>query len=145
MIIMIILILLTLVPLVGIILSLIKNYGDAHNMCNIIMLSVFGISLLVCGPVCLIFNSSARCNYVRIWHEQEIQELESTRQIIETIQDDYARSVAITQYNTRVKEYKEEILVKQHYLNNPWISWFNCREYNNFSADEVSYITTFMK
>ena len=125
------------------IIGLIKQFDDCHCLFTGVIGAISCIGFIACCIFCLIINASLNCNSIQIEYNQRLEELNSTKQVIETIQDDYARSVAITQYNTNVREFKEDVLMAQLYLKNPWINWFVCHEYNNFDANAVDYIVSF--
>ena len=80
-------------------------------------------------------KEKARLNY-----SQTITQLNATIQYIDNISDDYARSIAVEQYNSDVKKFKQEIAYSKINLKNPWINWFESYVYNEFDIDIVSYI-----
>ena len=147
MIIMIILIILVLLFIISTSIGVLKSKNstwhaewDSHVLINGAIAIIVGFIALVLGMICIISNSSFQNQKVRISYEQRVEELQHSRVLIENIQDDYARSVATTQYNTSVREFKEELLVAQTYAKNPWTSWFNCQEYLKLDATVVSYV-----
>ena len=110
----------------------------------------FGVSGIIgCGIflTSLIFilanNTPMAHESARIQYNAQVEELTNTREAISNIIDDYARSVSITQYNTLVRKFKEDIEITQIKLNNPWINWFNNYAYKDFDVNVVNYITTF--
>ena len=112
-----------------------------------IILSAFSgivgiIELVVAIGVIISNNVPIAQERARIQYNVRVEELASTREAILQINDDYARSVSITQYNTLVREFKEDIETTQLNLKNPWINWFNNYAYKDFDANIVSYITT---
>ena len=98
---------------------------------------------LVVGTGALICNTPMAHESARIQYNTRVEELTNTREAISHITDDYARSVSITQYNSLVREFKEDIRIAQIRLNNPWINWFNNYAYKDFDANVVDYIATF--
>ena len=101
-----------------------------------------GVCTLICVGVCaLVFNSPRAHKEARIQYNIRVEELINTRCAVLQIRDDYSRSVAINEYNTKVREFKEDILTTQVRLDNIWINWFNNYEYKNFDANIVSYIS----
>jgi len=144
MILMIIFIVMLVVGIIGCICySRFEMDSELHLGANL-MLGGLGILGLIVGVIVIIMNNNSFSrSQARLVYEQNVAEFNATRNVIENIQDDYARSVAIQQYNTNVKEFKEDIITLQHYVNNPWISWFCNQEYKSFNVDVVSYITTF--
>lgn len=144
MILMIIFIALFVLGVLGGIAYKVRDYDeDMHLVLNLVEAGI-GILGVVIGTMVIIMNNNdyAR-SQVRLTYQQEVEEFNATRSVIETIQDDYARSVAIQQYNTNVKEFKQDIIMNQLYVKNPWISWFCNQEYKNLDVNVVSYITTF--
>ena len=101
------------------------------------------IMLLIVGCGALLNNTPRAHEEARIAYNAKVEELTSTREAIYHMTDDYAKSVSITQYNTLVREFKEDIKIGQERLKNPWINWFNNYAYKDFDVDVVSYITTF--
>ena len=104
---------------------------------------ISGVGLLVCIIMIVSVNSPSSHYAARVETEEFIAEMAISKKTIENIADDYARSVAIQEYNTKVSNYRSSILTIQHYLKSPWLNWFNNAEYANFSVDDVSYITTY--
>jgi len=59
--------------------------------------------------------------------------------IITIISSSITRVEAV-EYNEKVKDYKTDIAKSKHRLDNPWINWFVCPVYNEFTGEEVRYI-----
>ena len=111
-------------------------------------LSLIGLIFLLSGSLLTIIfttviianNSSVQRTKTKLWYQETVESLTIDYTYIQTLQDDKAKSVAVVNYNTKVKEFKIEILTRQECLNNPWISWLNCYEYQNMDVNTVNYI-----
>ena len=95
----------------------------------------FLLSILI---ICCVQNPIEQ-EAIKVKYEQSITQLTSTRDYINTITDD-SKSVAVQQYNADVKDFKQEIIVEQLKLKNPWINWYHSYAYLKLDADVVSYI-----
>lgn len=98
------------------------------------------IILVTLITIAALENTPFRHERTKLEYDEIITELLATRNKIQTITDDYSRSVAIQQYNTEVREFKIEIKKHQYNLKNPWINWFENYVYVDFDADVVSYL-----
>ena len=141
----IVLILLAVVCLI--VYELLEKRGIWENHTNWVILSassgIVGLIVLTFAVGFILSNNVPIAQEkARIQYNVRVEELASTREAILQINDDYARSVSITQYNTLVREFKEDIETTQLNLKNPWINWFNNYAYKDFDANIVSYITT---
>ncbi len=102
---------------------------------------IIGVSgMITCCITILCNNNKIKRQSVKVKLDNKIAEIQATRQLITTIQDDYARSVAITEYNHKVKEYKTEIESIKVYSESLWLNWFYCKEYKNYDSNAVEYI-----
>lgn len=119
------------------------NANDVNASISAICGVIGFIFLLIVGTGALITNTPMAHESARIKYNARVEELTNTREAISHIADDYARSVSITQYNSLVREFKEEIHMVQIRLNNPWINWLNNYAYKDFDANAIDYITTF--
>lgn len=99
-----------------------------------------GIPLLFSIIIICCVQSPIAQEAVKVKHEQSIAQLTSTREYINNLTDDYAKSVAVQQYNIDVRNFKQEIMIQQLHLRNPWISWYHSYAYLKLDADVVSYI-----
>lgn len=97
---------------------------------------------VILGSGLLIENSSYNCSLARMRYEERVEELNNTYNTLITLNtsDNNLLRLEIVSYNKEVKEFKESIKQAQINLDNPWISWFVCKEYANFNANAVSYI-----
>ncbi len=106
--------------------------------------AVIGFCCIVCLFVTSIFCIVANSNYtkrkVRIEYSETVESLNITRQYIKTITEDYARSMAVTEYNHEVKVFKSDLKNHKNRLNNKWINWFICSEYKKLDIDAIDYI-----
>lgn len=119
-----------------------KGWDD--NLLAIIgaaILDIIGvISLLVCLVTILCTNTNVTHKTLKTKYEERVVELSNTREYISTITDDYARSVAVTQYNDKVRKYRTEIITYKSKANNVWISWLYNSEYKHLDGDVFQYI-----
>lgn len=120
-----------------------KYLGEAHLIGSVTIGAIGALGVLVSVIIMIIMNCPTHNQKVRIYCQETINELTTTRQMIREIKDDYARSVAITQYNSKVQEFKTEVATNQNYLNNPFINWYVPHAYNEFSVNAIEYITSF--
>ena len=98
-----------------------------------------GVTVFVFGLVMLGQNSQSSAREVQVWYEQEVISLRTTENTIRYIEDDYARSITIFQYNQSVREFKTKILTKQENLKNPWINWLVTYSWSTLDAEVVNY------
>lgn len=101
---------------------------------------VGGIFSILCISLVLSVNTPFNKRRTKIELDNRIAEIEADKQLILTLKDDYARSVAITNYNNKVKEFKVEVEKAQYDLNNPFVNWFTCPVYNEYDSSMVDYI-----
>lgn len=118
-----------------------KYYDVCHYVFNGLIATIGLVGVFSVGVLALIKNGSIERHNVRVWHEESVMSFHATEAMISTIKDDYARSVAIQQYNHDVKEFKVKILANQEGLRNPFVNICYCSEYNNINANAVSYIS----
>ena len=119
------------------------RHGDANDTAFAV-----GIMALIFGGIAFIgslthiatVNGSYLVDKIRLEYNTVVEELNADRNYVTMITDDYARSIAAVQYNEKVKEFKAEIQSKQLALNNIWICWYECYEYNNLDPNVVDYI-----
>lgn len=113
--------------------------SDFFGGCSI----VTGLTLAVIGMVQIISNCPAVARSTRLELTQRITSLNSTYEILYKEYKENSNSyvfTAIEQYNSDVTRYKVTVETSQMSLKNPWISWFVCHAYKEFSVDAVSYI-----
>ena len=111
---------------------------DDYGVIGFIGTVSFGLSTVVCVTVAIAMNSNYKCCEERNWYKQQVIQLNSTYEVL--INNSY-NATAVQQYNSEVAEFKSQIASIQLNLNNPWVSWFNCKEYKNMSTKAVKYIT----
>ena len=97
-----------------------------------------GLGLLVLGIVGIVQNNPVMRMKARQQYEQSVLELNTTYEQLMTYADE-STSVAVVQYNERVREFKTEIIVIKKKLQNPWINLLECCEYANFDENAVKY------
>jgi len=120
-----------------------KYLSEFHLVGSVTTGAIGALGVLVSIIVIAVTNCPTHNQKVRIYCQETINELTTTRQMISEIKDDYARSVAITQYNSKVQEFKTEVATNQNYLSNPFTNWYVPYAYNEFSVNDVEYITSF--
>lgn len=98
------------------------------------------VGLFITSIVCIVANSNYTKRKVRIEYNETVESLNNTKEYIETITDDYARSIAVTEYNHEVRLFKSDLKKEKNILNNQWINWFVCSEYKKLNIDVVEYI-----
>lgn len=128
----------TLVAIVFLILGL-KVNGDFAGFA-VIGGILGGIPLLFSIVIICCVQNQTRQETIKVMYEQSITQLTSTREYINNLTDDYAKSVAVQQYNIDVSNFKQGIMVEQLKLKNPWISWYHSYAYLKLDANVVSYI-----
>lgn len=106
------------------------------------ILTVVGaFSTLIFGTICICTNCSLNANRVRIEVNDYIDSLNSTRAILEKQIDSSTYTVIdVASYNDQVRTYKTTIRTQQRALSNPWINWWSCYVYSEYSPDAVSYL-----
>ena len=129
--------------IIGIIGVIIQNETTHEDLGGV--MAVIGLLLGIAGTIAccitiLCNNTRIKRQSVKVELDNKIAEIQATKQLIITIQDDYARSVAITEYNNKVKEYKTQIDSIKVYSESLWLNWFWCKEYKNYNSNDVEYI-----
>ncbi len=99
-----------------------------------------GLGLMGCCLFIALCNSPAAHVAARVNYSETVTSLNSTYKLLTQAEDSYAKYTAIQQYNSEVREFKEDITTTQAHLKNPWINWMCNYEYKNFDANVVSYI-----
>ena len=127
------------------ILGIVKDDGwDDAAFCLKVFGTAFAIVFLVATVIVGIFQISANVNtsklQTRAWYEESVENLNSTKEYIATITDDYTRSIAVKDYNKDVKKFKLTIKNAKYDLDNGWINWFTCPEYQYLDETVVDYI-----
>lgn len=105
---------------------------------------VFGIAtliaLVILSIVASVENGRTRKAKVESWYNETVLNLDSTKEYISTITDDYVRSLAVKEYNSEVKSFKLLIKDSKHDLDNGWISWYTCPTFKELDENVVDYI-----
>jgi len=83
-----------------------------------------------------------RTNKVKVesWYNETVLNLNSTKEYIATITDDYVRSLAVKEYNNEVKSFKLQIKESKCNLDNGWVNWYTCSKYKELDENVVEYI-----
>lgn len=116
-------------------------YSDGH-LFGSISLSVLGAAgLLIAILFAAVANNPTKYEMVKNWYGESVTSFKATQTMIGSIKDDYARSVAIRDYNDDVKTFKIKILEEQEGLKNPFINWFYCAQYATLDPNVVDYIS----
>ena len=98
------------------------------------------ILLVICGVICFGINCEMTTNDYLISYEEQVEELKASRDYILKISDDHVKTIAATEYNSKVSEFKTNIRRHKMYLANPWINWFIPRAYKEMDANAVDYL-----
>ena len=102
---------------------------------------VFGtLFTVLCGIMILSVNNSTSHNNLKIAYEESITDIQNDYNYIQELVDDKAKSVAIINYNNKVKEFKTEIKQNKVLVDNPWFNWFNNYAYKDMDENIVDYI-----
>ena len=109
----------------------------------IISSAAFGIMFII-GAISISLNSDYNCGKERIKYENQVTELNRDYSIILNMNDDNDKYIAIQQYNSEVKAFKDKIKQEQYWLNNEWVNWFHCKEYLRFDVNAVDYINIYI-
>ena len=126
--------------MVAYVVGYVMHDSDLFGFLGVGVGGISGFVLLCLLAIVIVNNTPIACDRLRIKYEQNVTQLTTTRSAIETITDDYARSIAIQQYNIEVNKFKQDILVEQLKLSSPWTNWLAPHVYNEFDANVVSYI-----
>lgn len=95
---------------------------------------IFGCSLSI-----IIAQNSLYKRKTRNSLEQKIVSLNATKTMIMKNVDDKS-IVEITNYNTKVAEFKENIANQKMCRKNLWINWFTSSIYDEYTGNELEYI-----
>ena len=135
-------IIITIIGILLIVLMVKKEWDDnLLAFIGVVLLELAGaIFLLGCVIFILCRNNNVTHKTLKTTYEERVVELSNTREYISTITDDYARSVAVTQYNDKVRKYRTEIITYKDKANNIWISWLYNSEYKHLDEDVFQYI-----
>jgi len=100
--------------------------------------SVIFIILLI---FVIYINSGKNRRNERRYLNNKIANINANRSILLANEDMQLNLVEIVEYNETVTEYKNQIARTKENLKSPWCNWFNCSIYNDYTGDEVQYIT----
>ncbi len=120
-----------------------SDLWEVIGFLSIVIGSVLLIALFITSIACIVNNTNYTKRKVRIEYNETVESLNNTKEYVETITDDYARSIAVTEYNNEVKAFKSDIMKEKNRLNNGWINWFTCSEYKKLDTDAIEYIKIF--
>lgn len=120
-----------------------KDILNDDHLCFIIS-TISSLIIGICGVVgCLLSILLAQNSlYKRATKnslEQKIASLNATKTIIMKNVDDKS-IVEITNYNTKVAEFKEDIANQKMCRKNLWINWFTSTIYDEYTGNELEYI-----
>lgn len=101
---------------------------------------IAGLGLVICSTIAISENLPIVRQQVINGLNQKVEEIQSDYNYIQTITDDRAKSIAVVEYNKKVREFKTKVLTEQYVLNNIWINWYTSPEYGNYDVDIVVYI-----
>lgn len=114
---------------------------DLFEMITLCVLLVAGIGSLATGGIAALSNTSYNALIHTTHYEESVRELNTTYNYLISAPEGAAKYTAVQQYNSEVKEFKQDIIQEQKRLENPWVSWFHCYAFNNMDANAVQYIS----
>lgn len=115
--------------------------SDWLHYIAIISWTVIGFAFTMCSIIAIITHSTLMKDTKRIELTERINSINNTRKALEQrIETSTYTVLEINNYNETVKSFKVDLQKEQKALNNPWINWMYCPVYNEFSADQVSYL-----
>jgi len=98
-----------------------------------------GVGLFTCLTLLIVNHSTITKIKARNNLDQKIESLNATKTMI--LQNADSNSIIeITNYNTKVAEYKEEIKTKKAIVNSIWVGWYVCPIYKEYTGNEIEYI-----
>lgn len=117
-----------------------SEFWEVTGTLSIVIGGLLLVALFITSTLCIVANSNYTKRKVRIKYSETVESLNNTKQYIETITDDYARSIAVTEYNHEVRAFKFDLKKEKNRLDNNWLNWFTCSEYEKLDIDVVDYI-----
>lgn len=122
-----------------------KFWDDEYDSISIILLSTLTVILLIAILVASILgicaNTKRTKQSLKIYLDSQIAQLNANRSILLANEDKQLNLVEIAEYNNTVTEFKNNIATSKLDRENLWLNWFINPVYDEFTGDEVSYIT----
>lgn len=123
----------------------IKFWDDDYESVSVILLSILTIilfiAILVASIIGICTNTKRTKRNLKIQLDSQIAQLNANRSILLANEDKQLNLVEITDYNNTVTEFKNTIATNKLDRENLWLNWYTNPVYDNFTGDEVSYIT----
>lgn len=122
-----------------------KFWDDYYDSPSIILLSIstiiLFIAILVASIIGICTNTKRNKRNFKIYLDSQIAQLNANRSILLANEDKQLNLVGITEYNNTVTEFKNDIATNKLDRENLWLNWYTNPVYDDFTGDEVSYIT----
>lgn len=122
-----------------------KFWDDYYDSPSIILLSIstiiLFIAILVASIIGICTNTKRNKRNFKIYLDSQIAQLNANRSILLANEDKQLNLVEITEYNNTVTEFKNDIATNKLDRENLWLNWYTNPVYDDFTGDEVSYIT----
>jgi len=122
-----------------------KFWDDYYDSVSVVLLStltiILFIAILVASILGICTNAKRNKRYLKIYLDSQIVQLNANRSILLANEDKQLNLVEITEYNTTVTEFKNNIATNKLDRKNLWLNWYTNPVYDDFTGDEVSYIT----
>ena len=122
-----------------------KFWDDYYDSPDIILLSILTvilfIAILVASIIGICTNTKRTKRNLKIYLDSQIAQLNANRSILLANEDKQLNLVEITEYNNTVTEFKNNIATNKLDRENLWLNWYTNPVYDEFTGDEVSYIT----
>ena len=123
----------------------IKFWNDEYESVGVILLSistvVFFIAILATSILGICSNTKRTKRNLKIYLDSQIAQLNANRSILLANEDKQLNLVEITEYNNTVTEFKNNIATNKLDRENFCLNWYTNPVYDEFTGDEVSYIT----
>jgi len=122
-----------------------RFWDDYYDSPDIILLSILTvilfIAILVASIIGICTNTKRTKRNLKIYLDSQIAQLNANRSILLANEDKQLNLVEITEYNNTVTEFKNNIATNKLDRENLWLNWYTNPVYDEFTGDEVSYIT----
>lgn len=123
----------------------IEFWDDEYESVSVILLSILTIILfmviIVTSIMGICTNVKRTKRNLKIYLDSQIAQLNANRSILLANEDKQLNLVEITEYNDTVTEFKNNIATNKLDRENIWLNWYTSPVYDEFTGDEVSYIT----
>lgn len=123
----------------------IKFWNDEYESVGVILLSISTVVLfmviLAASIIGICVNTKRTKRNLKIYLDSQIAQLNANKSILLANEDKQLNLVEITEYNNTVTEFKNNIATNKLDRENLWLNWYTNPVYDEFTGDEVSYIT----